>query len=81
MVLSPDLCTGPPILEQVCESECRKRWKTRVFNHPAQNSLQSRQDLPSFHRSATNLSEEALRREVTLSFSGSMFFVNQALAL
>ena len=37
--------------------------------------------LPSFHRSATNLSEEALRREVTLSFSGSMFLVSQALAL
>ncbi|KAL0617476.1 hypothetical protein AAY473_014341 [Plecturocebus cupreus] len=29
--------------------------------------------LPSFQRSATNLSEEALSREVTLSFSGSMF--------
>lgn len=37
--------------------------------------------LPSFHRSATNLSEEALRRAVTLSFSGSMFLVSQALAL
>ena len=52
-----------------------KGW--REFSAPAP----ANRALPSFHRSAINLSEEALRRDVTLSFSGSMFLVSQALAL
>lgn len=52
-----------------------------MFNLLDQSGLQGRKNLPSFHRSATNLSEEALRSEVTLSFSGSMFLVSQAAAL
>lgn len=48
------------------------------LNHITDLELQF---IPSFQRSATNLSEDWFSSEVTLSFRGSMFFVSQAVAL